>query len=99
MVGAEVQASLYPYSRKGDVNAWLSSEVFNLKEPSSVVAEEALGRARAFLRQVSLQKAPLTAEQKSTLSDIDSALRGSLSDVDSFWVRWSNFREQRLGNI
>src|SRR5690606_24908879 len=41
LVGTEVQASLYPYSRKGDVNAWLSSEVFNLKEPSSVAAEEA----------------------------------------------------------
>ncbi|MFK0091884.1 AAA family ATPase [Pseudomonas sp. NPDC090592] len=98
LVGTEVQASLYPYSRKGDVNAWLSSDVFNLKEPSSVAAEEAQGRARTFLREVSLQKAPLTAEQKSTLGDIDSALRGSLSDVDSFWVRWSNFREQRLGS-
>lgn len=98
LVGTEVQASLYPYSRKGDVNAWLSSDVFNLKEPSSVAAEEALGRARTFLREVSLQKVPLTAEQRSTLSDIDSALRNSLSDVDSFWVRWSNFREQRLGN-
>lgn len=98
LVGTEVQASLYPYSRKGDVNAWLSSEVFNLKEPSSVAAEEALGRARTFLREVSLQKAPLTAEQKSTLCDIDSALRGSLSDVDSFWIRWSHFREQRVGH-
>jgi hypothetical protein len=98
LVGTEVQASLYPYSRKGDVNAWLSSAVFNLKEPSSVAAEEALGRARTFLREVSLQKAPLTAEQKHTLCDIDSALRGSLSDVDSFWIRWSHFREQRLGN-
>ncbi|KIY42672.1 ATP-binding protein [Pseudomonas asiatica] len=98
LVGTEVQASLYPYSRKGDVNAWLSSEVFNLKEPSSVAAEEALGRARTFLREVSLQKEPLTAEQKSTLCDIDSALRGSLSDVDSFWIRWSHFREQRVGH-
>ncbi|QXI26358.1 AAA family ATPase [Pseudomonas vanderleydeniana] len=97
LVGTEVQASLYPYSRKGDVNAWLSSEVFNLKEPSSVAAEEALLRAREFLREVSLQKQPLTAEQKRTLSDIDSALRSSLSDVDSFWIRWSHFREQKVG--
>ncbi|WP_416769563.1 AAA family ATPase [Pseudomonas sp. RHF3.3-3] len=97
LVGTEVQASLYPYSRKGDVNAWLSSEVFNLKEPSSVAAEEALLRAREFLRDVSLQKTPLTAEQKGTLLEIDSALRGSLSDVDSFWIRWSHFREQKVG--
>ncbi|MNP67745.1 hypothetical protein D3C76_1636100 [compost metagenome] len=63
-----------------------------------MAAEEALGRARTFLREVSLQKAPLTAEQKHTLCDIDTALRGSLSDVDSFWIRWSHFREQRVGH-
>lgn len=97
LVGTEVHASLFPYSRKGDVNAWLSSEVFNLKEPSSVPAEEALERARAFLREVASQPTPLTAEQQSTLAEIDSALRGSLSDVDSFWIRWSHFREQKVG--
>lgn len=97
LVDGEVQASLYPYSRKGDVNAWLSSEVFNLKEPSSVAAEEALERARAFLREVASQQGPLTVEQQATLQRIDLELRGSLSDVDSFWIRWSHFREQRVG--
>ncbi|WP_255916947.1 MULTISPECIES: AAA family ATPase [unclassified Pseudomonas] len=97
LVGTEVHASLFPYSRKGDVNAWLSSEVFNLKAPSSVPAEEVLERARAFLREVASQPTPLTAEQQSTLAEIDSALRGSLNDVDFFWIRWSHFREQKVG--
>jgi hypothetical protein len=36
LIGNEVEARLYTWSRKGDVNAWLASEVFNLKEPVSV---------------------------------------------------------------
>lgn len=97
LIDGEVQAALYPYSRKGDVNAWLSSEVFNLKEPSSVPAEEALEQARAFLREVVATQQPLTTEQKQKLQDIDEKLRASLSDVDAFWIRWSQFREQQVG--
>jgi hypothetical protein len=95
LVDGEVQVALYPYSRKGDVNAWLASDVFNLKEPSSVEAEGAMEDARAFLREIAAQQAPLADEQQATLTRIDAALRRSLSDVDSFWIRWSHFREQR----
>ncbi|MNF35001.1 hypothetical protein D3C84_158560 [compost metagenome] len=97
LVDGEVQANLYPYSRKGDVNAWLSSQVFNLKEPSSVAAEHALEKARGFLREAAATQQPLTPAQKAALTQIDGELRASLSDVDSFWIRWSQFREQHMG--
>lgn len=97
LVGNEVQARLYPWSRKGNVNAWLASEVFNLKEPVSVQAEEALGLARDFLQTVATTKNELTNEQKQQLQDIDAKLRASLSEMDSFWIRWSQFRERLEG--
>lgn len=95
LVDGEVQANLYPWSRKGDVNAWLASDVFNLKEPGSVQAEEAREEARAFLRETAAVSTPLMPEQKQKLQEIDGKLRASLSDVDAFWMRWSQFREQQ----
>jgi hypothetical protein len=44
LVGHEVEAHNYPWSRKGDVNAWLASEVFNLKEPVSVQVKRRCSR-------------------------------------------------------
>lgn len=94
--GDEVHVRSYPWSRKGDVNAWLASDVFNLKEPGSVQAEEARCLARDFLRAVTMQRA-LTDQQRQQLQAIDDKLRASLSDVDAFWIRWSQFREQWVG--
>lgn len=96
LVGNEVQAQMYPWSRKGNVNAWLASGVFNLTEPASVQAEEALQLARAFLRSVATGPDTLTPAQQQQLQDIDAKLRSSLSEVDPFWLRWSQFRD-RLG--
>ena len=97
LVDGEVRANLYPWSRKGDVNSWLASEVFNLKEPASVQAEEALALARGFLRTTATTQQALTDEQRQHLQDIDDKLRASLSDVDAFWIRWSRFRDQLAG--
>lgn len=97
LVEGEVQAHLYPWSRKGNVNAWLASEVFNLQDPGSVQAEEARALARDFLRQVAAAQQPLTGDQQQQLQRIDEQLRACLSDVDPFWIRWSQFREQQVG--
>lgn len=97
LIQGEVHAQLFPWSRKGDVNSWLASEVFNLVEPASVQAEEALGLARSFLRTVAMSQQPLTDTQKHQLHEIDAKLRASLSDVDGFWIRWSRFRDERMG--
>lgn len=97
LIDGDVHAHLYPWSRKGNVNAWLASEVFNLKEPVSVQAEEALGLARDFLRTAAMTENVLTDEQRQQLQNIDYQLRASLSDMDAFWIRWSQFRDQLVG--
>lgn len=97
LVGHEVQARLYPWSRKGNVNAWLASGVFNLAEPACIEAEEALQRARAFLQVVAIGQPVLTEAQRLQLHDIDAQLRASLGELDPFWLRWSQWRDRLEG--
>lgn len=97
LIDNEVEARPYPWSRKGDVNAWLASGVFNLKAPVSVQAEEALEQARSFLRTTAKTSNVLTDVQRMQLQEIDALLRASLSEVDTFWVRWSQFRDRLEG--
>ena len=79
-----VELHEFPWSRRGDANAWLTSSAFDLKEARSIEAEEAITRALALLRQDSPD-----AEEVERVSD---ALSHSLSDVDRFWVRWADYR-------
>ncbi len=79
-----VELHEFPWRRRGDVNAWLTSSVFDLKEPRSMAAEAAITKALELLRK----EAPDPAE----VEDVDQALRDALSDVDRFWVRWTQYR-------
>lgn len=82
--GGEVKLSRSMWRRHGDVNSWLSSSVFELGEPRSLEAEEAMRKALELLRR----------RPRPTVKDIapvDEELRRVLSDVDRFWVRWSSF--------
>jgi hypothetical protein len=84
--GDRVQLQKREFVRRGDVSSWLTSEAFGLKEPMSIEAEEAITRALTLLRR---DAAPSTKE----IDDVDRLLRKSLSDVDRFWVRWSQYRK------
>jgi hypothetical protein len=86
--GDRVELREHPWTRRGDANAWLTSTVFDLKEPRSLEAEAAIGKALEVLRK----DQPSRAE----VDEADQALKDALSDVDRFWVRWSQFR-QSLG--
>lgn len=98
LVEGRVEVKHYPFSRKGDVNGWLSSEVFNLEEPRSLAAERALHDARQVLQEVhQLSGKALPDALKQHIQGVDTALRASLSDVDRFWVRWSRFCADCLG--
>lgn len=73
--------------RRGDASAWLTSDVFDLKEAKSVEAEDALGAALALLKE----NAP-TAEAIDTVT---AKLAATLTETDRFWMRWAQFaREQ-----
>lgn len=98
LVEGRVEVKHYPFSRKGDVNGWLSSEVFNLEEPRSLAAERALHDARQVLLELhQLSGGELPDELRQRIRAVDAALRATLSDVDRFWVRWSRFRADCLG--
>jgi hypothetical protein len=80
-----VELKEFGWARRGDANAWLTSSVFDLKEPRSVEAEEAMTAALSLLRQDS--------PDLEEVERVDGLLRSSLSDIDRFWVRWSAYRD------
>lgn len=98
LVGQHVEVRSLPFTRKGDVNGWLSSDIFNLQEPRSIEAERALVKAFTLLRDLNatVQGQKFSREQKAAIRAVDKELRASLSDVDRFWVRWSSFCNDAL---
>ncbi len=75
------------FVRRGDVSNWLTSEAFDLKEPTSLEAEEAITKALALLKSPS--------PSREEIDEVDRLLRASLGEVDRFWVRWSEFRKHQ----
>jgi hypothetical protein len=86
---SEVMLQRRDFRRRGDVGNWLTSEAFDLKEPRSLEAEEAIVAALALARQ--------PKPKKADIDRVDALLRGSLSDIDRFWVRWTEFRRGDIG--
>jgi hypothetical protein len=87
-----VQLEKRGFVRRGDVSNWLTSEAFDLKEPRSIEAEEALGEAQGLLRKT--PRPPLEEFER-----VDTRLRGVLGDIDPFWIRWSYHLEQMRGEV
>ncbi|WP_426744478.1 ATP-binding protein [Myxococcus faecalis] len=71
-----------PWQRRGDANSWLVSEIFDLREPRSLEAEQAMQRAETLMEQSS------KGVSFEAFIQVRDALRASLPDVDPFWMRW-----------
>ncbi|WP_404367729.1 AAA family ATPase [Corallococcus coralloides] len=80
LVDREVQVTKAKWRPRGDANAWLTSEVFDLKEPRSVEAEQAITAAKAALKDPNL---PIEEVRR-----IHNELYRVLRDTDPFWPRW-----------
>ena len=80
LVGNEVKVTQAEWRPRGDANAWLTSEVFDLKEPRSVEAEQAITQAKAALKNPNL---PVEEVRR-----IHNELHRVLKDTDPFWPRW-----------
>lgn len=80
LVGSDVKVTRADWRPRGDANAWLTSEVFDLKEPRSVEAEKAITRAKAALKDPDL---PI-----EKVREIHNELYRLLKDTDPFWARW-----------
>jgi hypothetical protein len=84
LANASVELKEFPWRRIGDVNRWLTSTIFDLREPGSLEAEEAVREARQIL---SVRPRPAIQE----FDRIDGRLRQVLGEVDPFWTRWSQW--------
>jgi hypothetical protein len=78
--GKKVEVEKEPWRPRGDVHAWLTSEVFGLKSDRSKEAEELLDRAAKALADEGTDEATGRA--------IHEELTRMIPDLDPFWVRW-----------
>jgi putative AbiEii toxin of type IV toxin-antitoxin system len=87
LAGGEVRVERATFRRMGEVNNWLTSEVFDLPTARSLEAERALKRAEEAMQEASF--GPERARQ------LDAELRAVLGDTDSFWPVWRFFFKKR----
>jgi hypothetical protein len=80
-----------PFVRRGDISNWLTSRAFDLAVARSAEGEQAILKARVLLGRS-------TKPSPQDVREADEVLRGTLPDIDPFWVRWSAFAEPFLGN-
>ncbi|MGH9499301.1 MAG: AAA family ATPase [Terriglobales bacterium] len=76
-----------PFIRHGRVDAWLTSELFELKQPTSQETENALERAKRIIAQENPDPEEIRA--------VSEQLNRTLPPEDSFWPRWFHFAKQK----
>ncbi len=75
------------FIRHGRVDAWLTSELFELKEATSQPAEAALAKAKAVLAEEN--------PSPGLIKEISKRLGETLPPEDEFWPRWLYFAKQK----
>ena len=68
------------FEKRGTVDSWLSSKIFQLPQPGSPERENAIQNA--------IQAQQFNSTSKSTVEKITDQLRQYLGDEDPFWARW-----------
>lgn len=74
------------WRRRGDANSWLVSDIFDLVEPRSLEAEQAITRAEALMAG--------SGVSPEEYARVREALRASMPDVDPFLVRFRFWAKQ-----
>jgi hypothetical protein len=82
--GQAVRFQEYPWAKQGDVDSWLTSDIFGLKQARSAEAEAAVEAAKAFMSGQRDQLPPGLRTQE----EIHQALLRLLPGLDPFWPRW-----------
>lgn len=82
----EVTFKEHPFVRHGSIDAWLTSEIFDLRHARSLESEAAIEKGKALQRQ----KHPSPEEIRA----VSNELIESLASDDEFWPRWLYFAEQ-----
>lgn len=84
---AQVVLRKREFVRQGNVSNWLTSEAFDLLEPCSLPAEQAIQAALELARRPT----PASAQEYDRVQE---QLAAALGDTDRFWIRWTEFRRQ-----
>ena len=85
LVDGEVKLERDVWHKRGDANAWLTSDVFDMSSSRSVEAEKALKRAKALAL-----RGTATPEE---IAEVQAELARSLTDTDRAWRAWESFVE------
>lgn len=83
----EVQLSEVPFFKHGSVDSWLTSEIFELKQPRSQEGESVLESAKRLLEE--------STWDSGQIYEMDRKLRQTLPPEDIFWPRWLHFLNAR----
>lgn len=83
LFGSHVRLDEIEFYKHGPADAWLTSEIFDLRQARSVEAEEAILKAKALQEQTS----PDPAEIKRVSLELIKYLAAD----DEFWPRWKFF--------
>jgi predicted ATPase len=76
-----------PFLKHGTVDAWLTSDVFELKQPRSREGETALERAKQLLAD--------SSSNRERIKSVHGELAAVLPAEDPFWPRWLHFAEMK----
>lgn len=83
LAGGDVDLDKLPFVKRGTVDQWLISNVFELHQARSVPGEQAIEEAKA------LQES--TAPNADKVRAVDQRLVEALAPDDDFWPRWRFF--------
>ena len=83
-VDGRVSFGHVPFERRGTIDSWLSSDIFEILRPGSREREDVIEAA------VALQQQEPTAAAVQEMTD---QLKRHLAPEDSFWVRWIFFAQ------
>lgn len=82
----EVEIEEIDFVTRGLVDFWLTSQVFELKQPRSLEAEAAVEWAKALQQQ--------ERPSREEIESVSIELRKYLAELDVFWPRWIAFAER-----
>jgi len=85
--GSDIQMDEVSYDKHGTVDAWLTSDVFELKQPRSQEGEAALEKAKRLLAK--------SSSDRHEIKRVHESLRQVLPAEDQFWPRWLHFMEMK----
>jgi hypothetical protein len=88
LVGGEVTIERDDLHRRGDVNRWLQSDVFDLAQPTSREVEGILREAANLCSQMN--------PDHEQVRQVDQRLKALLPEMDPFYARWDYLMRERL---